>query len=73
MNKEDYQRDLEERQRIHLENVARLNNTNYFNQPIWKPCLHDQCITCHGTGIDAFGKACFHSLYCDCPKCSTTC
>jgi len=62
MNRLEYEKDLANRQREHLERVnGRLN---------WKPCAHDQCTSCHGTGIKEDGSYCIHCLYCDCPKCS---
>lgn len=66
MNREQYEKDLRERQKQHLDNVNRFNNSN------WQPCMHDQCSTCHGTGVDAFGNACVHGISCPCPKCSFT-
>ena len=36
-------------------------------------CLHDNCPTCHGTGISRYGGACIHHLVCHCPKCQITC
>lgn len=33
-------------------------------------CMHDNCPTCKGTGVDAFGKMCVHWLSCPCKKCS---
>ena len=63
MNREQYERDLAERQRRHMESLSRAEYRN------WKPCAHDQCQSCHGTGLGMFGP-CVHSLYCDCPKCS---
>ena len=62
-DRESYERELRERQRKHLESVRN------GGRP-WKPCLHDQCPQCHGTGITRFGP-CVHGISCDCPKCST--
>lgn len=69
MDKEAYEKDLKSRQKEHLDNVLRLNQGNTFIHP-WKPCLHDQCYACHGTGITATGQHCIHMLSCDCPKCA---
>jgi len=33
-------------------------------------CMHDNCPTCQGTGIDVFGKRCVHWLSCPCKKCN---
>lgn len=61
--REQYERDLAERQRKHLESVA--------NRGLpWQPCMHDQCPSCHGTGINAQGGICVHGIACPCPKCS---
>lgn len=62
-NREAYERELKERQRKHLESLQQANDAQ------WKPCMHDQCQQCHGTGISARG-VCVHSVACDCPKCS---
>lgn len=67
MDREQYERDLAERQRKHLEYVTERGNAN------WRPCLHDQCPTCHGTGISIYGGMCVHGISCPCPKCSATC
>jgi hypothetical protein len=57
----EYYKDLRKRQQEHLASIQ--------NQKPWKPCAHDQCQNCVGTGIGRFGGACIHSLVCDCPKC----
>ncbi len=61
MDKKQYQKDLIERQRKHLEHLFTDN---------WKPCLHDNCTECMGTFLRKDGTVCFHMLSCDCPKCS---
>lgn len=63
MEREQYEKDLAERQKQHLENIKKVNNGN------WRPCLHDLCPTCHGTGLDTFGRTCVHGISCPCPKC----
>ena len=63
-----YEDDLKERQKRHLESVQR-----HLNTKLWKPCLHDSCPSCIGTGIKIDGSICVHNLYCNCPKCSPTC
>lgn len=40
------------------------------NSRIEKPCLHDLCLECHGTGKKADGTICIHHLSCPCPKCT---
>lgn len=37
MDREQYEKDLKERQDKHLEQVSRYRDRN------WQPCLHDQC------------------------------
>lgn len=64
MDREDYYRDLQRRQADHLRKAR-------CGKP-WKPCAHDQCSSCHGTGIRIGGGRCVHMLCCDCPKCSRT-
>lgn len=64
MNKEQYEQDLKRRQEEHLKKVNNRFNIN------WKPCAHDQCQSCHGTGIKVDGSSCIHYISCDCPKCS---
>jgi len=67
-NREDYERDLKRRQEEHLKNIR-----GGTNDPYWKPCAHDQCPECLGTGIKRNGSVCVHCLTCDCPKCTPTC
>lgn len=64
--KQRYERELAERQRQHLENVLGNSSRN------WRPCMHDQCTECHGTGIKANGSTCIHGISCPCPKCTPT-
>ncbi len=67
MNREQYERDLADRQRRHMERIF----VPQCQRP-WKPCAHDQCTSCHGTGVREDGRACMHMLSCDCPRCSRT-
>lgn len=62
--REEYERDLAKRQSEHLRRVSNRN---------WKPCLHDGCPECNGTGIRHDGGMCVHSISCPCPKCSPRC
>lgn len=64
MNKEQYYRDLAEIQKQHLQNVVGVKNEN------WRPCMHDACASCHGTGVRIDGSLCIHCISCPCPKCS---
>jgi len=66
INREDYERDLKQRQSEHLKNVQG------FNQSNWRPCMHDACTQCLGTGVRADGSACIHGISCPCPKCSAS-
>lgn len=63
-DREIHERELAERQRRHLENVFRQNDNS------WRPCMHDQCTQCHGTGVKYDGSPCIHYLSCPCPKCT---
>lgn len=66
-SREDYERDLRERQKKHLDQV-------YGNQnQSWQACMHDQCPDCHGAGVRLDGSMCVHGLSCPCPKCTPTC
>lgn len=58
INKEDYEEDLKKRQKVHLDSVP------------FKPCLHDGCLQCIGTGIKKDGSKCSHNIICLCPKCT---
>ncbi len=64
MDREQYEKDLAERQRKHLEGILGRQGEN------WRPCLHDACTECHGTGIKAYGGHCVHMISCSCPRCS---
>lgn len=61
MRREEYERDLARRQKEHLERI--------YNHS-WRPCLHDQCPECVGTGLKRDGSACIHGISCPCPRCS---
>ena len=67
MSREQYEEELKRRQEEHLKNVKKQQDFN------WKPCIHDQCTQCHGTGVKLDGSPCIHGMYCDCPKCSSFC
>lgn len=64
IDREQYEKDLAEKQRQHLENVKRQSNIN------WRPCLHNSCPQCFGTGIKHDGSVCIHHISCPCPKCT---
>lgn len=64
MDREQYEKELKERQQRHLSNIRNQNDAN------WRPCMHDQCTDCHGTGTKANGSSCVHCISCPCPKCT---
>lgn len=66
IDREQYEEDLRRRQQEHLDGLQR------HTYPPWRPCLHDQCIECVGTGLKRDGSICVHYLSCPCPKCSPT-
>lgn len=63
---EKYNQDLQHRQQEHLEGIKKQREAN------WKPCLHDSCTNCVGTGVKKDGSMCVHMISCPCPKCSVT-
>lgn len=71
MNREEYEKDLKRRQEEHLKNVRQLAVSKMTEY--WTPCMHDQCTSCHGTGIKLDGSMCLHAIICPCPKCSVYC
>lgn len=64
-----YERDLKRRQEEHLRGIQ----TYRQNTIPWRPCLHDSCPECVGTGRKRDGTACVHCLSCPCPKCTPYC
>lgn len=64
VGREEYEDKLREKQRQHLDNITIRKNQQ------WKPCLHDGCTECIGTGIKKDGSPCVHMISCTCPKCS---
>lgn len=64
INRKQYEEDLQRRQKEHLDNVYNRQNEN------WRPCLHDSCTECFGTGIKRDGSMCIHGISCPCPKCT---
>ena len=64
LNRELYEEDLKRRQKEHLGNIQRQNDAN------WRPCLHESCPECLGTGIREDGCACVHLISCPCPRCA---
>lgn len=64
LNRGQYEEDLKRRQKEHLDSIQRQNDAN------WRPCLHDSCPECLGTGLKRDGSICVHNISCPCPKCS---
>ena len=64
IDRKQYEDDLQRRQKEHLDNVYGNQNRN------WRPCLHDSCPDCLGTGIKRDGSMCIHGISCPCPKCT---
>lgn len=67
LNEKEYKKDLYRRRRQHLDFINIHKNLN------WSPCLHEQCPSCHGTGIGIDGGPCVHMISCPCPKCTPRC
>ena len=57
LNQKEYEEDLARRQREHLDRVY--NNQNLA----WRPCLHDACTQCLGTGVKKDGSIRTVGLY----------
>ena len=51
------------KQKDHINNLSKSLKSNQL-------CMHDQCQSCHGTGLKSDGNMCIHNLSCPCPKCS---
>lgn len=64
MDKDEYYRDLKRRQDNHQKQITQRHDST------WRPCMHDECPSCVGTGIKTDGTACIHGISCPCPKCS---
>ena len=67
VDRDQYDLDLRRRQKKHLEQVKQIKDL------YWRPCLHDQCPDCVGTGIKKDGSICVHNISCPCPKCTLYC
>lgn len=67
INREEYERDLQRKQSEHLQNIDSRRNDH------WRPCLHDACPECVGTGRRKDGSTCVHMISCPCPKCTPYC
>ena len=68
-DRKQHEAEVAERKRKHLEAIEAHRKAT---EPAWRPCLHDACPKCHGTGQQIDGTPCFHALSCPCPKCTLT-
>ncbi len=68
IDQKQYEKDLRERQARHK---AAIRDNNVATS--WKPCKHDQCPDCVGTGRKLDGSVCIHGISCTCPKCTVYC
>jgi hypothetical protein len=64
VDRENYERDLAQRRKDHLQAVRGGVEND------WRPCMHDACQDCVGTGIRRDGSPCMHMMSCPCPRCS---
>lgn len=64
IDRKQYEEDLARKQRDHLSQVQSHKDAN------WRPCMHDSCPECHGTGVRLNGSPCVHNISCPCPKCT---
>lgn len=67
MDRKQYEEDLKRRQKEHLDAIQRQEDL------YWRPCMHDQCSECIGTGVKRDGTPCIHMISCPCPKCTPMC
>ena len=67
VDREQYEEDLRRRQDEHLEKIQAGRGIG------WRPCMHNGCSECIGTGIKKDGSVCIHWISCPCPICSPTC
>lgn len=65
IDRKKYEENLQRRQKEHLDGVYNRHNQN------WRPCLHNSCSNCLGTGVKHDGSMCIHGISCPCLKCST--
>lgn len=78
LDREVYEEDLRRRQEEHLRRARERRNREYESMaPVragivgpWRPCSHDACMECLGTGVRCDGSVCVHSLTCHCPMCT---
>lgn len=66
-DRKQYECELAEKQRRHLESIQRRQDAEFI------PCQHDACAECVGTGVKKNGTKCIHHISCRCPKCTFRC
>ena len=66
LDKETYEKSLKAKQAAHYQAVW-----NRDRPGGWRPCLHDLCEACHGTGVKSDGSKCVHGIVCTCKKCES--
>lgn len=66
--RKQYEEDLRRRQYEHFQKIGQ--NWRQSQRQNWRPCLHDSCPQCHGTGVKLDGTHCVHAISCPCPKCT---
>ena len=64
--KKIYDEHIKQKQKEHLNDIQN-------NPTAWRPCMHEQCPDCVGTGIKKDGSVCIHGIACPCPKCTPQC
>ena len=85
VDKQQFEEDLKYKREQHLEAVKRhksmkdsfmggIRGSSITEVPntTWKPCQHDLCSGCFGTGVKLDGTPCIHYISCTCPKCQPT-
>ena len=65
-NQKQYEENLKLKQSNHLQEIE---NNQFQN---FRPCLHDSCTECVGTGKKKDGSVCIHFISCNCYKCSAS-
>lgn len=64
---QSYYDELRRKQEAHLSRIVPFGQSF---QPAWRPCMHEQCPSCVGTGITSTGSPCVHMISCPCPRCT---
>ena len=69
MERKEYEEGLKKRQEEHNRHL----DEHLTRATPWRPCMHDECSECVGTGRKRDGTVCVHMISCPCPKCSPMC